>query len=265
MKIEAASDKPSWKDLIPIEDEAEAARYLAHLELIEEAGFTKSVVVHVGGLRLPQDIELTWPGHEFLDDIRDPGIWDKAKERTQTPCQRRPQFSLGNRQGRNQDKAGAAMNQLVPISSPQLPTLVVAAGERASIRFLEFVAANIRNPHTRRAYYRAAQEFLAWCASVGVPSIVAVQPVHVAVWIEGRDARAGRNPSVKQRLAALRPPVRLAGQWSGRAGQPGAYGARAPARRHVRANAGCSIRPEARALLDSIDVSTQAGLRGPAR
>ena len=52
------------------------------------------------------------------------------------------------------------MNQLVPISSLTLPTLVTTAGERASIRFLEFFAANIRNPHTRRAYYRAAEEFL---------------------------------------------------------------------------------------------------------
>jgi hypothetical protein len=34
------------------------------------------------------------------------------------------------------------------------PALVTAAGVRASMRFLEF--ANIRNPHTRRAYSRAA-------------------------------------------------------------------------------------------------------------
>jgi hypothetical protein len=47
-----------------------------------------------------------------------------------------------------------------------VPTLV-AAGERAGMRFLEFFAANIRNPHTRRAYARAAEEFLGWCASVG--------------------------------------------------------------------------------------------------
>ena len=95
------------------------------------------------------------------------------------------------------------MNKLVPISSPALPALVAAAGERASMRFLEFFAASIRNPHTRRAYGRAAEEFLAWCASAGVPSIAAVQPVHVATWIEAstRDLAA---PSVKQRLAALR-------------------------------------------------------------
>ena len=35
--------------------------------------------------------------------------------------------------------------------------------EPASTHFLEFFAANIRNPHTRRAYGRAVAEFLAWC------------------------------------------------------------------------------------------------------
>jgi hypothetical protein len=91
------------------------------------------------------------------------------------------------------------MNQLVPIGSFRLPALVAAAGERASVRFLEFFAANIRNPHTRRAYARAADEFLAWCASAGVPSIAAVQPVHVGTWIEA-GTRELAAPSVKQRL-----------------------------------------------------------------
>jgi site-specific recombinase XerC len=68
---------------------------------------------------------------------------------------------------------------------------------------LNFFAANIRNPHTRRAYYRAAEEFLAWCASAGVASIAAVQPVHVAAWIEA-STRELAAPSVKQRLAAIR-------------------------------------------------------------
>ena len=54
------------------------------------------------------------------------------------------------------------MNQLVPITNPTLPALVATAGERASMRFLEFFAPNMRNPHTRRAYARAADEFLGW-------------------------------------------------------------------------------------------------------
>jgi hypothetical protein len=88
------------------------------------------------------------------------------------------------------------MNQLVPISSlSSLPTLVAAAGERASMRFLEFFAANIRNPHTRRAYGRAADEFLAWCASAGVPAIGAVQPVHVATWIEAGTVSVQLEPT----------------------------------------------------------------------
>jgi hypothetical protein len=67
------------------------------------------------------------------------------------------------------------VNELVPIArlSP-VPVLVAAAGEHASMRFLEFFAANIRNPHTRRAYAQAADEFLAWCASAGVPSSIGV-------------------------------------------------------------------------------------------
>jgi integrase/recombinase XerC len=93
------------------------------------------------------------------------------------------------------------MSQFVPLSPPLLPALVTAAASRAALRFLEFFAANIRNPHTRRAYYRAAEEFLTWCASTGVSLIAAVQPVHVAAWIEA-STRELAAPSVKQRLAA---------------------------------------------------------------
>ena len=88
-------------------------------------------------------------------------------------------------------------------STAAVPVLIAAAGDRAGMRFLEFFAANIRNPHTRPAYARAAEEFLAWCASGGVPSIAAVQPVHVATWVEA-GTRELAAPSVKQRLAAIR-------------------------------------------------------------
>ncbi len=140
-----------------------------------------------------------------------------------------------------------------------VPAVVAAAGERAGMRFLEFFAANIRNPHTRRAYARAAEEFLAWCADVGVPSIAAVQPVHVATWIEAGTHELAA-PSVKQRLAAIRHlfdwlvtgqvvPVNPAGS------------VRGP--RHVVTSGQTPVLDpsEARALLDSIDVATHAGLR----
>jgi site-specific recombinase XerC len=151
------------------------------------------------------------------------------------------------------------MNQLVPITAPRVPELVAAAGERAGMRFLEFFAANIRNPHTRRAYARAADEFLAWCASVGVPSIGAVQPVHVATWIEA-GTRELAAPSVKQRLAAIRHLF----DWLV-TGQVVPVNPAASVRgpRHV-VTAGQTpvLDPaEARALLDSIDPASVVGLR----
>jgi site-specific recombinase XerC len=119
----------------------------------------------------------------------------------------------------------------------RVPALVTAAGERAGMRFLEFFAANIRNPHTRRAYARAADEFLGWCASVGVPSIAAVQPVHVATWIEA-GTRELAAPSVKQRLAAIRHLFDWLVTGQVVPVNHGRIGARAPARRDVGANAG---------------------------
>jgi site-specific recombinase XerC len=84
-----------------------------------------------------------------------------------------------------------------------VPALVAVAGDRASLCFLEFFAANIRNLHTRRAYSRAVTEFMTWCEDNGVTSITAVQPLHVSAWIE-QQTRAHAAPTVKLRLAALR-------------------------------------------------------------
>jgi hypothetical protein len=49
-----------------------------HLTMLIEAGFIKG---KSGMEAMPVICKLTWQGHEFLDDIRDPGIWDKTKER----------------------------------------------------------------------------------------------------------------------------------------------------------------------------------------
>ncbi len=158
------------------------------------------------------------------------------------------------------------MNQLAPLAVrspvPQtmaVPALIVAAGERASLRFLEFFAATIRNPHTRRAYGRAVAEFLAWCGEHGVPSIAAVQPLHVATWIELQGQQLAA-PSVKQRLAALRHLFDWMVTGQVIEGNP-AHAVRGPAH-VVRHGKTPVLEPaEARALLDSIDATTHAGLR----
>ena len=88
-------------------------------------------------------------------------------------------------------------------STHGVPSLIAAAGAKAQLRFLEFFASTIRNPHTRRAYGRAVADFLTWCEDHGVPSIAAVQPLHVATWIE-MQTQVRAAPSVKQQLAAVR-------------------------------------------------------------
>jgi site-specific recombinase XerD len=103
-------------------------------------------------------------------------------------------------------------------------------------------------------------EFLTWCQDdAGVPSIGSVQPLHVATWIEAQ-TRALSAPTVKQQLAAVRHlfdwlvtgqivPVNPAGS------------VRGPAH-IVKSGKTPVLDPaEARALLDSIDVTTPAGLR----
>jgi hypothetical protein len=42
------------------------------------------------------------------------------------------------------------------IKNAALPALIMRTGEKGAYRFLEFFAANIRNPNTRAAYYRNA-------------------------------------------------------------------------------------------------------------
>ena len=154
------------------------------------------------------------------------------------------------------------MNQLVQVATPTLPALITAAGGRAKVRFLEFFAANIRNPHTRRAYMRAVVDFCAWCADAGVRSIAQVQPLHVAAWVELQTCEHAA-PTAKQRLAA----VRHLFDWLV-TGQIVPVNPAASVRgpRHVvKSGKTPVLEPdEARALLDSIDVTMPAGLRDQA-
>jgi len=154
------------------------------------------------------------------------------------------------------------VSQLVPLPSPALsvPAVVAAAGDKASTRFLEFFAANIRNPHTRRAYSRAVADFLAWCEVAGVPSIAHVAPLHVATWIEAQVQAGLAAPSVKQRLAALRHLFDwlVVGQV-----MPTNPAASVRGPQHVVRGGKTPVldAAEARMLIDSIDTSKPVGLR----
>jgi site-specific recombinase XerD len=140
-----------------------------------------------------------------------------------------------------------------------LPALVTAAGPDAHTRFLEFFAAQIRNAHTRRAYAQATREFLDWCESAGVVSIADVTPLHVATYIE-QLTRTHSAPTTKQRLAAIRHLFDwlVTGHIIER--NP-AHSVRGPSHRVKRGKTPVLDASEARTLIDSIDVTTAAGLR----
>ena len=139
------------------------------------------------------------------------------------------------------------------------PALIAAAGARASYRFLEFFTAQIRNPHTRRAYARAATEFFDWLEAKGVTQLAAIESVHVATYIEQLQ-RARSAPTAKLRLAALRHLFdwMVIGQI-----MPTNPAAAVRGPRHIvrRGKTPVLDPAEARQLIDAIDTTTVIGLR----
>jgi len=153
------------------------------------------------------------------------------------------------------------LNQFTTLlsSTPELPALIASADDRAQVRFLEFFVVTIRNTHTRRAYARAAGEFLAWCEARGVGSIADVQPLHVAAWVEqlGREVSV---PTVKQRLAGVRHLFDWLVTVQIMLTNPAAA-VRGPAHSVRRGKTPVLAADETRRLLNAIDVTTPIGLR----
>jgi len=87
-------------------------------------------------------------------------------------------------------------------STDRRPALFQAMPEGGR-RFWEFFTVNIRNPHTRRAYFKAVESFAAWCAERSLEDLAPVTPMHVAAYVE-QLGRTHAKPTVKQHLAAIR-------------------------------------------------------------
>jgi len=152
------------------------------------------------------------------------------------------------------------MTAPMPLATqPLTPALVAAAGERAQVRFLEFFAANIRNSNTRRAYARAAADFLKWCEAHGIASILDVQHLHVGAYIE-RLSLTRSAPTAKLHLSAIRNLFDWLVLGQVVVLNPAAS-VRGPAHSVKRGKTPILAADEARALLDAIDLSTPAGLR----
>jgi integrase/recombinase XerD len=141
---------------------------------------------------------------------------------------------------------------------PRLPSLVTDAGERATLRFLEFFTAAIRNKNTRRAYARAVTRFSEWC-QVGRLSLDTLHPIVIGGYIEQLQTELS-PPSVKQHLAAIRMlfdflvvgqvmPVNPAGS------------VRGPRYSSKKGKTPVLTAAETRDLLESIETDTLVGLR----
>ncbi len=81
-----------------------------------------------------------------------------------------------------------------------MPSLVASAGGNARFAWDEWFSAEIRNPHTRRAYARAVRQFLDWCES----QTLALRDITPGSVGEYYDTLPASIPTKKQQLSALR-------------------------------------------------------------
>lgn len=83
LQVDASTERLDMGALLSegADDEGDEGQVLAyHLQmLIQQAGLLKGV--DAGVLEGPYwiDLQLTWAGHEYLDQVRDPEIWKQAK------------------------------------------------------------------------------------------------------------------------------------------------------------------------------------------
>jgi hypothetical protein len=105
--------------------------------------------------------------------------------------------------------------------------MIADVGNDAGWRYVEFFTANIRNPHTRRAYARACARFFAWCEHRSL-TLAAIRPFDVATYIEGLQHEHSA-PGVKQAARCSADAVRLADHRPSAAHQPSGGRARAQA------------------------------------
>ena len=139
------------------------------------------------------------------------------------------------------------------------PAVATIIGELALPRFVEFFTANIQNANTRRAYMRAAVDFLDWCGERGVIALPSIQPIHVAAWIEEL-SQIYSSPTVKLRLAGIRHLFDWMVTGQVMPTNP-AHSVRGPKHSARRGKTPVLAPKEARQLLDSIPTDTIIGMR----
>ena len=87
--------------------------------------------------------------------------------------------------------------------APALPDIVQRAGQAAVFAAEEFYYASIRNEHTRTAYRRAVDRFLAWCEERGL-ELAQIAPKDVGQYFDGLRKQGLSVATCKQHLAGVR-------------------------------------------------------------
>lgn len=73
----------------------------------------------------------------------------------------------------------------------------------ASKRFTTYFTDELRNRHTREAYFRATFQFMTWCERHGL-ALELIESYHVSAYVEQLLSSGKSKPTVKQHLAAIR-------------------------------------------------------------
>ena len=97
------------------------------------------------------------------------------------------------------------MTALVPTTAfAHWPLAVASASPNALHAILQFFAAELRNPNSRRAYIHAAQDFFRHAATMPASNrIDTITSLHVSSWVEAMMRDGLSPPTVKLRLAAV--------------------------------------------------------------
>src|ERR1700675_4372165 len=143
-----------------------------------------------------------------------------------------------------------------------VPQQISNLGYNATLRFLDFFSANIRNKNTRAAYAVAVRTFFLWLDGRGVTELGAVRTHHVAAHVE-RLTKTYKAPTVKQHLAA----IRMLFDWLiiGQVVDSNpAAAVRGPKHVAKRGKTPVLSGDQVRQLIESIDASTGVGLRARA-
>lgn len=80
LRIEEGNGPSMSEILEKPEDQEEQELYGHHTRILIDEGFLTGIDASSMSSTDWLDLQLTWKGHEFLDTLRDPTIWEKSKK-----------------------------------------------------------------------------------------------------------------------------------------------------------------------------------------